>query len=167
MTRSKWTPHQAALLRRRRSLLAPMYGDECDINPESDPDYEAWLSPAERRRLAAIYDALDRIDRCGYGSCARCGSTIDHVRLESIPWIECCAPLCGPRRARRARGRARARARGRVGSATGVAPRSTPVARCCLANSDAIANSPRYGWRERCTPSYCAISLYQDSIDLP
>lgn len=91
MTHSKWKPHQSALLRRRRSLLAPMYGHECVTNPASGPDYQAWISPAERRRLAAIYQALDRMDRGNYGSCARCGSTIDRVRLESIPWVERCA----------------------------------------------------------------------------
>jgi len=90
MTHPRWKPQQAALLRRRRSLLAPMFGDDCGIATASGADYQAWISPADRQRLAAVYEALDRIDRGNYGLCTGCGAAIDRVRLESIPWVRRC-----------------------------------------------------------------------------
>jgi DnaK suppressor protein len=66
-----------------------MFVDEV-VAPTTGPDYEAWISPADRRRLAAVYEALDRMDTGNYGLCTSCGTAIDRTRLESIPWVNHC-----------------------------------------------------------------------------
>jgi hypothetical protein len=87
MPTMKWKEHQDALLRRRRGLLAPRYEERQPAIPDGEPDFLAWMSVIERRELADIYEALDRIDEGNYGLCRVCASPIDRVRLESIPWV--------------------------------------------------------------------------------
>jgi hypothetical protein len=79
------------LLRRARALLAPRH----DVADES------WLSTIERQELAAIHEALDRIDHGGYGWCTRCGHTIDARRLQALPWTALCEPCALAARPRR------------------------------------------------------------------
>jgi hypothetical protein len=90
MPTMKWKEHQDALLRRRRGLLAPRYEERQPAIPDGEPDFLAWMSVIERRELADIYEALDRIDEGNYGLCRVCASPIDRVRLESIPWVRVC-----------------------------------------------------------------------------
>jgi DnaK suppressor protein len=42
--------------------------------------------------LTKVEEALRRIDLGTYGMCQNCGSTIDHARLETIPYAKLCIP---------------------------------------------------------------------------
>lgn len=42
--------------------------------------------------LIKVEEALRRIDLGSYGLCQNCGSTIDHARLETIPYAKLCIP---------------------------------------------------------------------------
>ena len=48
------------------------------------------LSDAERARLNLIDEALERIEKCTYGVCQRCGVTIGKKRLDAISWTPFC-----------------------------------------------------------------------------
>ncbi|WP_432511698.1 TraR/DksA family transcriptional regulator [Kineococcus sp. SYSU DK001] len=43
-----------------------------------------------RARLAALRDALARLEEPGFGTCARCGSPIPAERLAARPWATTC-----------------------------------------------------------------------------
>lgn len=43
-----------------------------------------------RRILVQIEDALKRMDEGTYGSCERCGNTIEPERLEALPYATLC-----------------------------------------------------------------------------
>ncbi len=88
MTRDDLKSTQAALLRRRKSLLQPGWVEDaaqCRV-----PDYVSTLSQAERIELANIYGALDRIEFGGYGACVKCGGAIESRRLDAAPWEPHC-----------------------------------------------------------------------------
>ncbi len=51
----------------------------------------AGLRDREARRVAALVDALRRLDRGEYGRCASCGGVIEAGRLEALPEAERCA----------------------------------------------------------------------------
>lgn len=40
--------------------------------------------------LARVTDALERFDRGVYGTCERCGATIDPARLKALPYATLC-----------------------------------------------------------------------------
>ena len=40
--------------------------------------------------LAKVEAALRQMDAGSYGSCERCGNTIDHARLETLPYATLC-----------------------------------------------------------------------------
>ncbi len=48
------------------------------------------LSTSEKETLAAIDQALEKINNETFGQCEACGDTIDEKRLEAIPYT----PLC-------------------------------------------------------------------------
>jgi RNA polymerase-binding transcription factor DksA len=50
-----------------------------------------------RTRLAALDDALARVDDPGFGTCERCGSAIAPERLAARPWTTTCVE-CARRR---------------------------------------------------------------------
>ena len=56
------------------------------------------LLDAERRRLAALDDALARHDAGEYGRCEQCGLEIPPERLAALPATRTCV-ACAPRRA--------------------------------------------------------------------
>jgi DnaK suppressor protein len=48
------------------------------------------LIEAESRELAAINEAIDRINRRAYGDCQSCGKPIPLTRLRAIPYATDC-----------------------------------------------------------------------------
>ena len=93
------------LLERRKELVKALRSDqEEQRRGESDGPLdladtatELWnqefnysLSEKERAELAAIDEALGRIEDGSYGDCEECGEKIGEVRLKAIPW----APRC-------------------------------------------------------------------------
>ncbi|MBY8344002.1 TraR/DksA family transcriptional regulator [Streptomyces spinosirectus] len=44
----------------------------------------------DRRLLARVESALDRLENGGFGYCVRCGTEIDPERLQALPHIEHC-----------------------------------------------------------------------------
>jgi DnaK suppressor protein len=48
------------------------------------------LSDTERAQLKLIDEALERIEKCTFGVCQKCGVAIGKKRLDAIPWT----PLC-------------------------------------------------------------------------
>jgi len=50
------------------------------------------LGEAERREVARIDAALERVEQGGYGTCVECGAAIEPKRLLALPWaIRCTA----------------------------------------------------------------------------
>ncbi|MGQ9631212.1 MAG: TraR/DksA family transcriptional regulator [bacterium] len=95
------------LMERRRDLLKEMteagfigdvgkaFGEiPKDSNDAVDDimQREIAITTAERERriLAAIDDALARIEDGTYGMCAKCGEPIDEERLKALPFARLC-----------------------------------------------------------------------------
>jgi len=93
------------LLERRKGLVRALRSDQEEQRKgESDGPLdladtatELWnqefnysLSEKERAELAAVDDALARIEDGSFGDCEECGEQIGDARLKAIPW----APLC-------------------------------------------------------------------------
>ena len=65
-----------------------------DTSPlDSSTDPAALLAEAEAE-LAAINDALRRLDDGTYGRCLQCGATIADAVLELDPLATTCQPSC-------------------------------------------------------------------------
>jgi phage/conjugal plasmid C-4 type zinc finger TraR family protein len=58
------------------------------------------LDEQGRYEMAALQEALARIDASTYGICATCGATISAARLTAIPTAHCCVS-CQERREHR------------------------------------------------------------------
>lgn len=81
------------LLRRGRSMLrlrADALGDG-SADADGTPDYLAGLSDSERRELAEIHAALERIERGIFGRCEHCSEVIEPPRVEATPWVRTCS----------------------------------------------------------------------------
>jgi DnaK suppressor protein len=55
-----------------------------------DREIDYTLEESDGRLLAAIDDALTRIDAGTYGICVNCGAQIAPERLEAMPWATLC-----------------------------------------------------------------------------
>jgi RNA polymerase-binding transcription factor DksA len=55
-----------------------------------DREIDYSLEENEERVLAAIDDALARIENGTYGRCELCGNEIEEERLAAIPWVTLC-----------------------------------------------------------------------------
>ena len=87
-----------SLLERRQRALA----GEHELLAEREPDWEDTaaavtavsvlesLSESERRGLARIQTALERIERGTYDECAVCRGPIDEERLRAVSDTDCC-----------------------------------------------------------------------------
>jgi len=96
--RRKLLDRRQSLLQRRRRTLA----DENELLSEREPDWEdaaavetaasllEGVGEAERREVARIQLALERIDRGNYGACAICRAPIDPERLRAVPDTDRC-----------------------------------------------------------------------------
>jgi RNA polymerase-binding transcription factor DksA len=87
----------AALTRDFEAIVAA--SDAANADDEHDPEgatvgFEraqvAALIAQGRAHVAALDDALDRLHRGGYGTCARCGEPIAIERLEAQPAAVAC-----------------------------------------------------------------------------
>jgi RNA polymerase-binding protein DksA len=63
-------------------------GDLATITLDREIDYT--LEENEERVIAAIDEALQRIDDGTYGTCQGCGRPIAAERLEAVPWTTQC-----------------------------------------------------------------------------
>lgn len=68
-----------------------LVGDSSDraIQLENDEALQA-ISGAAQEELAAIEEALQRIETGQYGSCKRCGGAIEPHRLQAVPHAVTC-----------------------------------------------------------------------------
>jgi len=57
---------------------------------ESDRNFELRIRDRERKLIAKIREALDRIDRDEYGICESCGEEIAESRLKARPVTTLC-----------------------------------------------------------------------------
>ena len=77
-----------------RSLLgadARTTGDSIDAAIESEhSEMESQLASAESRELAAIDDAINRIEAGLFGVCEDCGKPIPVARLQALPYATLC-----------------------------------------------------------------------------
>jgi DnaK suppressor protein len=48
------------------------------------------LSNTDREILQKVDEALQRVDRVGFGQCVECGAEINRKRLEAVPWARYC-----------------------------------------------------------------------------
>lgn len=55
-----------------------------------EQDFTLQLMESEEGTLAAIEDALDRMDEGTYGECEACGGKILKARLEALPFVALC-----------------------------------------------------------------------------
>ncbi len=91
------TEAREVLLRRRRSLFID------ETPPAGDPaarwsDYEFATDPLSevvRREVAAIDEALLRIEQDRYGSCQACGGPLGLQRLRALPEARYCLACSG------------------------------------------------------------------------
>lgn len=48
------------------------------------------LNSMDYEQLGLVEEAIDRLDRGGYGLCQACGEQISRKRLQAIPWARYC-----------------------------------------------------------------------------
>lgn len=92
------------LINRRRALVRSAMGDLNQLQGRSaktgdildavtetlQSELNSQLLEAESRELAAIDDALERLDRGDYGKCETCGRAIPLTRLRAVPYAKEC-----------------------------------------------------------------------------
>ncbi len=78
-------------LREERSDLSNMPIHMADLGTDSyEQEFTLELMDSERKLIAEIDDALNRIENGTYGICEIGGEQILKQRLEAIPWGRCC-----------------------------------------------------------------------------
>ena len=78
-------------LRKQRSDLSNMPIHMADLGTDNfDQEFTLGLMDSERKLIAEIDDALDRIEDGTYGICEGTGKPIPKPRLEAIPWARYC-----------------------------------------------------------------------------
>ena len=83
-------------LRRLHDGLRVAATSRRDYEPHDVTDDEAAIqADAIEGRLAAVDEALERIDSGGYGICLVCGSGIADERLEALPATALCLSCAG------------------------------------------------------------------------
>ena len=105
MDKRKLKSYRDRLLERREGLFrqvteAEMSSRERDLEATQDPaDMAANAYTKEllismlandRRLLASIDEALQRIETGGFGECVNCGEPVQEKRLEAVPWARFC-----------------------------------------------------------------------------
>ncbi len=100
-SQSAW--RRQSLLLDERDRLTRLHRDlrvastsRLDYEPHDVTDDEAALqADAIEGRLAALDEALDRIDSGRYGSCETCGTSIAAERLAALPATALCRACAG------------------------------------------------------------------------
>ncbi len=105
MTKKNYKKYAAMLNEQRARILEQLNFDKDQIKDLEKKDigdivdrafnmYEKGraieMSEKEKRELAAIDEALLRIEKKTYGICVLCGQDIDLQRLDAIPWAAAC-----------------------------------------------------------------------------
>ncbi|HEV2882395.1 MAG TPA: TraR/DksA family transcriptional regulator [Pyrinomonadaceae bacterium] len=105
MDKRKLKSYRDRLLERREGLFrqvteAEMSSRERDLEATQDPADMAAnaytkellisMSANDRRLLALIDEALQRIETGGFGECVNCGEPVQEKRLEAVPWARFC-----------------------------------------------------------------------------
>ena len=66
-------------------------GDILDsVSEERTRELDLILTDREKRKLAQIDDAIDRIEESTYGLCEECGVKIPRARLKVLPFAKYC-----------------------------------------------------------------------------
>src|SRR3954471_13730142 len=74
-----------------RALDSGLQGDALDrAISDSTKEFLFNKSTQERRLLNLTEVALRRIGDGTFGECAHCGESINHKRLEAVPWAQYC-----------------------------------------------------------------------------
>lgn len=60
-----------------------------------EQDFTLTLMESEETTLAAIEEALERMDEGTYGECEGCGGKIPKARLEALPYVGLCVKCAG------------------------------------------------------------------------
>jgi len=85
--------HQMAdsALRREGGEHSTMPIHMADLGSDTfEQDFTLQLMESEEGTLAAIEDALERMDEGTYGDCDACGAKIPKARLEALPFVSMC-----------------------------------------------------------------------------
>lgn len=85
--------HQLAdsALRREGGEHSTMPIHMADLGSDTfEQDFTLTLMESEETTLAAIEDALERMDEGTYGECEACGAKIPKARLEALPYVCLC-----------------------------------------------------------------------------
>jgi DnaK suppressor protein len=85
--------HQLAdsALRREGGEHSTMPIHMADLGSDTfEQDFTLTLMESEETTLAAIEDALERMDEGSYGECEACGAKIPKARLEALPYVSLC-----------------------------------------------------------------------------
>ncbi len=109
LTQSEIKKFKALLLEKRNELLGnvsymekdALYEDRSDLSSmpihmadlgtdSYEQEFTLELMDSERKIIAEIDQALDRIEEGTYGICQVHGEPIPKPRLEAIPWARCC-----------------------------------------------------------------------------
>jgi DnaK suppressor protein len=105
MDKRKLKSYRDRLLERREGLFrqvteAEMSSRERDLEATQDPADMAAnaytkellisMSANDRRLLALIDEALQRIETGGFGECVNCGEPVQEKRLEAVPLARNC-----------------------------------------------------------------------------
>jgi len=78
-------------LREERSNLSNTPIHMADLGTDSyEQEFTLELMDSERKLIAEIDDALDRIENGNYGICELGSEPIPRQRLEALPWARCC-----------------------------------------------------------------------------
>ena len=105
MDKRRLKSYRDRLLERREALFrqvteAEMSSRERDLEATQDPADMAAnaytkellisMSANDRRLLALIDEALNRIEAGGFGECVNCGEPVQEKRLVAVPWARFC-----------------------------------------------------------------------------
>ena len=105
MDKRRLKSYRDRLLERREALFrqvteAEMSSRERDLEATQDPADMAAnaytkellisMSANDRRLLALIDEALNRIEAGGFGDCVNCSEPVQEKRLEAVPWARFC-----------------------------------------------------------------------------
>lgn len=85
--------HQLAdsALRREGGEHSTMPIHMADLGSDTfEQDFTLQLMESEEGTLAAIEEALERMDEGTYGECEACGAKIPKARLEALPFVALC-----------------------------------------------------------------------------
>lgn len=107
LTPSQRVRYRELLLQKQRELTDAYYLSKSNSISDMDDGTEDYIDYAvhsyarefllsltelDRKQLFLVEEALERIQRGGYGVCCQCGRAIHLKRLEVAPWARYCLP---------------------------------------------------------------------------